>query len=124
MSSGNKRILLVNQQVELSDVWLGKMNSTIEGFIILDPEKLFSELDWTRYEDDFMVINKIYPRLFDDVVMNNKRLVCFWPLDQQYGKEWPELMSLCKANSQELEIYKNMTFDDSYPDLNVEILCV
>lgn len=123
MNSRNKSMVLVDHHIEMNFDWLGKMNCKKEDFVILDPEYLFSEMDWTRYEDDVRIINKIYSRLFEEVVMNKKKLICFWPLDQQFGNEWFELASLCTANSYELELYKNLSFEDNKYDFNAEILC-
>lgn len=122
MNSRNKSMVLVDHHIEMNSDWLEEMNSRNEEFVILDPEYLFSKLDWTRYEDDVRVINKIYSRIFEEVVMNNKKIICFWPLDQQFGEEWFELESLCKANSFELELYKNLSFDSTNYMVHDEIL--
>lgn len=122
MNTRNRSIVLVDHHIEMNSDWMEKMNCGKDGFVILDPEYLFSELDWTRYEDDIRVINKIYARIFEEVVMNNKRLICFWPLDQKFGDEWFELASLCTANSYELELYRKLSFEDIKYDFNPEIL--
>lgn len=111
MSSRNNSIIFVDHQVELNSAWLRKINFRKQDFVILDPEKLFSEVDWTRYEDDIRVINKIYSWLFEEVVINNKTMICFWPLHQQYGSDWIELAALCKANTYKIEINKGLVFD-------------
>lgn len=112
MRSRHTSILLVDHHIEPNSDWLEKLNCRKEDFVILDPETIFSEIDWTQYEEDVRVINKIYSRLFEDVVMNNKALICFWPLNQQFGSDWFELASLCKVNSYKIEIDNCLSFDE------------
>ncbi|WP_232825754.1 hypothetical protein [Algoriphagus litoralis] len=88
----------------------------------MDPVNLFSEIDWTCFEDDVQVINKIYSKYFEDVVLLGKKLVCFWPLAEQMGEEWFELSSLCKSYSYDLEQYKSLSIVDFEYGFNQEIL--
>lgn len=122
MNSKNKSIVLVDSQLELTSDWCEQMNFQKDDFVILDPVDLFSELDWTCFEDDVQVINKIYSRLFEEVVLLDKKLVCFWPLAEQMGEAWFELFSLCKTNSYDLEIYKSKSIVDVEYGFNSEIL--
>ncbi|MFN4000092.1 hypothetical protein [Algoriphagus sp.] len=122
MKARNRSIILVDHLIDANSEWFRKMNFHEENFVFLDPVNLFSELDWTRYEEDVSVINTIYSRLFEDMVMNEKRLVCFWPHKQKFGSEWFELASLCKANSFELELYKCFLPDEEKSELSEENL--
>lgn len=122
MKTRNKSMILVDQHIEMNPEWMAKLKIQEQDVVILDPENLFIELDWTQYEDDVRVINIIYSRLFEDVVMNNKKLICFWPLAQQYGSDWFELESLCKENSCELELFKSGFFDDGNYGFSEEML--
>ncbi|GAA0881034.1 hypothetical protein GCM10009119_40040 [Algoriphagus jejuensis] len=123
MNLRNKSIVLVDQlqgkESKASSILI--MNSC--EVVTLDPEKLLMEQDWTRFEDDVDVIKKIYSHVFEEVVLANKKLACFWPLSEQFGSEWFELTTLCKANDYELEVYKNYLFDiDSSYGLGGEII--
>lgn len=122
MNSRSKRIILVDQHIEMNPTWMGKFSNHARDLVVLDPIQLFSEIDWTRYEEDVHVINQIYSRLFDEVVINNKRLVCFWPLVEQFGNDWFELTSLCSDNQFELEVYKHILFDSDNYGFSSEIL--
>lgn len=122
MNSKIKSIVLVDQHLDMNSDWFEKVGFQKSDLVLLDPVNLFSELDWTCYEEDVRVINKIYSHLFEEVVMNNKKLVCFWPLAQQLGEEWFNLSSLCKANSFELELYKSKSLEDLTYGFNFEIL--
>ncbi|MBN7812691.1 hypothetical protein J0A68_17180 [Algoriphagus sp. H41] len=115
MDLRNKSIALVDH---LSDEGgqepFGFSTSNVEAFA-LDPVRLFSQTDWTRFEEDVNVINKIYSHVFDEIVIARKKLVCFWPLSEQFGGEWFELNSLCESNDWELEVYKHGFFEvDNY----------
>lgn len=122
MKMTNKSMILVDQPIEMNAEWMANLKIQEQNAILLDPENLFSQLDWTQYEDDVHGINIIYSRLFEDVVMNNKKLICYWPLAQQYGNDWFEFESLCKENSYELELYKSVFFDDENYGFTEEML--
>lgn len=122
MNSRHKRIVLIDQTSEMNQSWLTSNPLQQEELVLLDPITLFRELDWTCYEDDVLVINTVYSRLFEEVVMNNKQLVCFWPLSGSFGDEWFELASLCKKNSLELDLYKSSSLEDDPYGLSDAIL--
>ncbi len=122
MKTRNKSMILVDQHIEMNPEWMAKLKIQEQDVVVLDPENLFAELDWTQYEDDVRVINIIYSRLFEDVVMNNKKLICFWPLAQLYGNDWFQLVSLCKENSCELELYRSGFFNDGNNGFSEEML--
>jgi hypothetical protein len=81
----------------------------------LDPLLLFSKIDWTHYEEDVEVINQVYSEVFDEIVVNKKSLVCYWPLEHLYDAEWFELEKLFKDRGFELEIHKK---ENEYFGLN------
>ncbi|RIW17326.1 hypothetical protein D0X99_06190 [Algoriphagus lacus] len=122
MNSRIKKIILVDQHMEMNPTWMGEFSDQTRDLVILDPVQLFAEIDWTRYEEDVQVINQIYSRLFEEVVIANKRLVCFWPLVEQYGNDWFELASLCNHNQFELEVYKHILFESENYGFSSEIL--
>lgn len=72
MNSKIKSIVLVDQHLDMNSDRFERMDFLKSDFAFLDPVNLFSELDWTCYEDDVRVINKIYSRLSEEGVMNNK----------------------------------------------------
>ncbi len=90
---------------------------------ILDPVSLISESDWRRFEEDVDVINRIYSQLFDDVVISKKKLVCFWPLSEQFGSDWFDLSTMCSLKDCELEVYKSAFFDVDGYGFNRDTLC-
>lgn len=115
MNSRSKSIVLIDRPLMITSDWAPMVNSSRSELVILDPFQLISEIDWTLAGNEANVVNKIYSRLFDEVVVCNKKLVCFWPLSDQFGSEWVDLASLCKANTYELEIFKSTLFDrDNY----------
>ncbi|WP_026969440.1 hypothetical protein [Algoriphagus terrigena] len=122
MNLRNKSIVLVDQLMDPNSETLTILKSEKSKTVLLDPVKLFSESDWTRFEKDVDVINKIYSRVFEEVVIANKKLVCFWPLSEQFGSDWFDLTSLCKINNYELEVYKGEFFETDNYGLNSEIL--
>lgn len=122
MKSRHKSIKLVDQQIERNSKLVSILERQADDMVFLDPIQLFSEIDWTLFEEDVQVINKIYSQLFDEVVISNKQLVCFWPLSDQFGSEWFELVSLCEANSYDLEIYKSVFLSNDHYGFSEEIL--
>lgn len=122
MKLRNKSIVLVDQLMDTKSEMLMILKSEKSETVLLDPVKLFSESDWTRFEEDVDVINKIYSRVFEEVVIANKKLVCFWPLSEQFGSDWFDLTSLCKINNYELEVYKSQFFEMDNYGFNSEIL--
>ncbi len=107
MNVRNKSIVLVDSLLGAKSSGLADLEIKNQEVVRLDPVQLFSKSDWTRFDQDIDVINSIYSDVFDEVVIENKKMVCFWPLSEQLGSDWFELNSLCKANSYELESYKN-----------------
>lgn len=128
MNSRPKSIILFDHHIEINSGWLEKMNFQKHEFTILDPKKLFMKINWTIYEDDVQVINQIYSSLFEDVVICDKTLICFWPLHQQFGIDWIDwidwidLAVLCRENSYEIEISKGLPFEDTSCDFDETIL--
>lgn len=122
MNARHNRIILVDHNIEMNSDWLEIMDFQKPDFINLNPKNLLAKIDWTRYEDDVQIINDIYSSLFEDVVMNNKTLICFWPLNQQFGTDWIELATLCKENSCKIEINKGCSFADDNYDLDETLL--
>jgi hypothetical protein len=122
MMAKNKSVVLVDRYFGANAEWMTKLKNKDQDFVLLDPVNLFSELNWTKFEDDASIFNTVYSRLFEGVVLNNKRLVCFWPLVQQYGNEWFELSELCRDNSYELKLYKSEFIDDKNYGFSEETL--
>ena len=122
MNSRNKSIVLVDSQLGMNSDWFKKMNVRKGDVVILDPVNLFSAIDWTCYEENVNVINKVYAELFEEVVMNDKKFVCFWPLAEQLGEDWFDLVSLCQSNSYELEVYKSGSIVEVKYGFNQELL--
>lgn len=122
MRTKSRKIILIDQHIEMNPTWLGKFSDHTRDLVVLDPIQLFGEIDWTRYDEDVEVINQIYSRLFEEVVINRKRLVCFWPLVEQFGNDWFELNALCKLNQYELEIHKHTLIEEENYGFSFEIL--
>ena len=64
---------LVDQQIERNSKLVSILERQADDMVFLDPIQLFSEIDWTLFEEDVQVINKIYSQLFDEVVISNKQ---------------------------------------------------
>ncbi len=123
MNSKNKSIVLVDQLLDAKSEMPSVLNMQTCEVVTLDPVRLFSESDWTRFEEDIDVLNKIYSHVFDQVVIANKKLVCFWPLSEQFGSEWIELASLCRASDHQLEVYKSGFFEEDNYGFSGGMLC-
>jgi len=62
----------------------------------LDPVVLFSKIDWRLFEEDPTVTKTVYGELFEAVVINHKKLICYWPLFNFQDDSWFELLNHCK----------------------------
>lgn len=67
--------------------------------IYLDPVALYQWIDWTEFEEQVEVLNKIYSLLFDEVIINHKKIKCFWPLGDNTSQHWFEILTLCKERN-------------------------
>ncbi len=119
MKLRSRKIILVDQ-TKLNG--LDEFGDHFHEVYVLDPVQLFSQIDWTQFDEDARVINQIYSALFDEVVINKKKLVCFWPLVEQFGNDWFELTSLVAQNKFELEVHKEILLHDTTYGLNPRIL--
>lgn len=114
----NKQRFILTDGFEDSTYLLSKG----EEWYTLDPVVLFSKLDWVRFEENVQVIDQIYSEVFDEIVVNKKSLVCYWPLPDFYKEDWFELTKLFKGTRFELEIDKNENKSSDSRDLNKIIL--
>lgn len=105
MNSSKKCIVIVDRNIKFDSDLFENMNDSEDCSSILDPVILFSQFDWSCYDDDAKVINMIYSLLVEEAVMNDKKLICFLPLAQPSRQDWFELTSSLKSNSCELELY-------------------
>lgn len=80
--------------VVFSDQLFGKHPFKDSTTVYLDPVGLYEWTDWTEFEEQPDVLNKIYGQLFDEVVLNQKKVVCFWPLTNPGTQSWFEMLSL------------------------------
>lgn len=72
----------------------------------LDPLLLFSKLNWTDFEENIQIINQVYSEVFDEIVVNKKSLLCYWPLADLFDGDWFELQKLFNERNFELETHK------------------
>lgn len=87
----------------------------------LDPVELFSKIDWRLFEEDATVTNTVYGELFEAVVINHKKLVCYWPVLNLPDDNWFELSSHCKdAKIKTRIIYSDYSFNEEH-DLSISI---
>lgn len=107
MNLKNKSIVLIDQLQNGDSTSLFPLHFDESEVVLLDPVSLFEQVDWLRYEEDESIANRMHSSFFDEVVVAKKRLVCFWPLHEQFGDEWFELTNLCSVNNYELDIYKS-----------------
>lgn len=122
MNLRKKKIILVDKVSKDRPVWVDDFPNDGEEFCLMDPLELFTQLDWTQFEDDAQTINQIYSHVFEEVVIHRKTVICFWPLSEQMGNEWFELKTLLSKNNFDLEVYKQPLFESSGYELDYEIL--
>jgi hypothetical protein len=112
----NNRIILTDYLNEREGFF-----SPFHGCYVLDPIKLFSVIEWVTFEENVQVINAVYSDLFDEVVVKKKRLVCFWPLQDQFDSDWFELDVMFKEKGVEWELLKKEKDDFEFNNLSQSI---
>lgn len=107
MRSLNRRIVLINLSIDQRPIdWIQLELNEKEAFIF-DPVKLFIQTDWTKFEDCVELINIVYQGLFDAVVIENKSLICYWPILNSPDDLWFELLNQCKSSGIQPEVNYN-----------------
>lgn len=71
---------------------------------IFDPISLFAEIDWTDYANNEDVLNFIYGKLFDEFVIENKPMLCYWPKGDFPESHWFGLFQLANSVGIGIEI--------------------
>lgn len=89
----------------------------------IGPAQFFSQSGWTKSNEDIDIINNFYQLVFNEVVIENKRMVCFLPLSECFRIDWFELSSWCKTSNYALEIYKIRVNNVDNYGLSVELFC-
>ena len=101
MKTTKQRIVLTDYLSEANHVFQKNCH-----WYELDPVALFLKMDWTQYDERSQVINQVYSEVFDEIVVNKKSLLCYWPLGDLSEGEWFELQQLFNDKNFELEIHK------------------
>ena len=92
MEKYQREIVLIDQFHINRNQFLNKSKEVY----FLDPVELFSKIDWRLFGEDITVTNTVYGELFEAVVINNKKLICYWPHLNIPDNNWFELWSQCK----------------------------
>jgi len=96
MERTRRKIILTGNRFDPKRFTLDGFQLVNNEYLIFDPIELFKELDWTSYENSVQVINQIYSKLFNDFVLENKIMVCYWPTTNFPDNQWFELLSHIK----------------------------
>ncbi len=96
MASEMRKIILVDQIQKSTSGFCKDLKINIDKVVFLDPIKLLATLNWLCYDEDVTVLNSIYGKLFDDFVLEDKVLVCYWPKSNFPDDKWFELSNFCK----------------------------
>ncbi len=109
MEKYQKEIVLIDQFHINRNQFLDKSREVY----FLDPVELFSKIDWRLFEEDAKVTNTVYGELFDAVIINHKKLVCYWPMLNFPDDNWFELANHCKeAKIRTRIIYSDFSSDE------------
>jgi len=88
-------------------------------YLIFDPIPLFAEIDWTDYDNNVDVLNLIYGKLFDEFVVENKPMLCYWPRNNFPATHWFNLLQLANSAGVGIEINflnETNTNDEEIPE--------
>lgn len=109
MNTKRREIILINQINNTSNISSNSIQHNDSECFVLSPVSLFAKVDWTRFEEDVEVINKIYSMLFDEFVIARNKLLCFWPSVHLADNSIIKLGEYCRGARIELDI------DDTLP---------
>jgi hypothetical protein len=87
-----RKIILTGKRLELTQLTLDHFNSLENEYLFFDPVSLFSEIDWTSGLQEASVLNYIYEKIFEGLLMENKTLVCYWPTTEFADSQWSSLL--------------------------------
>lgn len=99
-----RKIILTGQRSDAMNLTLDGFRFLSNEYLYFDPISLFAEVDWTSYENNVDTLNLIYGKLFDEFVIENKTLVCYWPSSNFPDSHWFDLLSLAAKASVAIEI--------------------
>ncbi len=100
----------INEQLTLIDWMPSKEQVSFEldcdRSFILDPESMEFKNRWSEVDGDVEVLNSLYGKIFDEVVINRKRMICFWPNFEFSASEKYELTKALDKSDISLAYYK------------------
>jgi len=99
-----RKIILTGQRSDTMNLTLDGFQFLNNEYLYFDPVSLFAEVDWTSYENNVETLNHVYSKLFDEFVIENKTLVCYWPSSNFPDSHWFELLNLAAKASVAIEI--------------------
>ncbi len=93
----NRKVVLIDRTLDQQAIDWSRIELDEKEAFILDPFKLFAQIDWTKFEDNVDVINIVYSDLFEALVVDRKTLLCYWPMLNFPDDRWVELLGHCKS---------------------------
>ncbi|SFB44671.1 hypothetical protein SAMN04489723_110159 [Algoriphagus aquimarinus] len=105
----NRKVILVDRTLDQKTIDWSQLEVDEKEAFILDPFKLFTQIDWTRFEDNVEVINIVYSDLFEALVVERKTLICYWPMLNFPDDQWVQLLEQCKSTG--IQMLVNYTKD-------------
>jgi hypothetical protein len=99
-----RKIILTGKRLMIQDLTLDHSHSLENEYIFLDPLSLYDKIDWTNWNDEVSVLNYIYEKLFDNFLMENKTLVCYWPIIDFTDCQWFNLLEFAKKASIRIDL--------------------
>lgn len=97
MKNSSLNLFLTNQLLDKSSI------ESLDGVVYLDPIRLYEWCDWTEFDQKPDVLNQVYGMLFDEVVIDRKKIHCFWPLENSTSQNWFELLNLSSLPQVKIE---------------------
>jgi len=91
MKKRQNKILFINYLPSVFEGEFSLLESDPRETYIIDPIKMLDYGDWTDFENNTEMINSIYGELFEEVVINNKKLICYWPEVEFTASDWFEI---------------------------------
>ena len=115
-----RKIILTGQRPDSKNLTLDGFQFSNNQYLIFDPISLFAEIDWTDYANNEDVLNFIYGKLFDEFVIENKPMLCYWPKVDFPDSHWFGLLQLANRSGVAIEINflnETGTNDEEIPEV-------
>lgn len=106
MEKRQNNILFIDYIPSILEGEFSLLETEFKGAYIIDPIKMLDYGNWSDFENNTSMINSIYGELFEEVVINKKTFVCYWPELEFSPSDWFDINKAVSEAGLSVSIYK------------------